>query len=188
MKHVNLNTLEATHFAKLKIGERMVVVRAVKPQPPEGFKLSAILHYDGYPRARFWRPGSALQLGDGIVDIKCPLPPGSLVACKETWKPTRSWIKSNTSYVRYEADGARLEIEHNKEGVMTDPWRSAAQMPLWACRHFGAVVSAECRRFSMVDCCALGIDAERAKDYLRRYGFDTWCWITQLERSVRPNA
>jgi hypothetical protein len=183
MKYLNMNTLEATHFTTLKIGERMVIMRPVKPQP-EGLYFvvdDGKLWFDDNP----WR------------EVPAPLPPGSLVALRETTvRFTGCGLWGEVPWM-LSPDGdpyqARLPIAGNEDCVQR--LRDAAAcvtipsilMPIWACRLFANVVSVECRQLSRVDSYLAGIEAERAKDYETRFGCDSWVWITTLKRRVKPN-
>ncbi len=58
---------------------------------------------------------------------------GDLIWVRETWKPTHSFLYGGT-YVRYRADGARLDVPHDMGGTSTDKWRPSIFMPRWASR------------------------------------------------------
>lgn len=187
MKPITFNDYEVR---AVREGRKVQVLRAVKPQPPDGTNIGCYTT-DGHPELIEWVLTDA-EDGDPIdaSPLRCPYgQPGDRLWVRETW---RLWACPWHGYDGEPLDptvfrGAlkrfgtkwlqTLPIEYRAATGDGGPWRSPIHMPRWASRLTLEVTNVKVRRVQ---------EMSEADAHLNRieWGSNPWVWVIEFMKGA----
>lgn len=193
-----LDNHEAAHAAKLKKGDRMIVVRMLKEQPPKGYEFDYQENGHAYFVEYIFIGGFAGTKKSLPWHTKLRYPVGVELAVKESWGMlrcpdlSRKWV--------YKADDSR---DSNLQSLIDTghwKWHPAITMPKEAVRFNFKVMENrvdKCENITMNEATLMGINGDPMRRYCpddaayylepyitAKYGKDAWenyCEIITLE-------
>lgn len=185
-------TLHDHEVRRLLAAGSVLVMRPVKPQPPEGWRMWGPI-IDGHAA---WCEHPTQGEKGQVVEVRCPYgAPGDTAWVRETWMrqppdaPDGIWYQADNLARWFDGTDTRTEAlarQLSRDGR----WRSPVTMPRWASRCAVSVTEVAVRQtteLTPADLEPMGWGDSSLLAYglwhSAHYGATPWCWVVSVTRT-----